>query len=89
MLIMELPRVMDLSAARPLWLELERRRGEPLALDASKVERLGALGLQALIAAAGAWRGAGQEFRIVGASGPFLDALRTLGADGTLPLEAA
>jgi chemotaxis protein CheX len=86
---MELPRVMDLAAARPLWLELERRRGEPLALDASKVERLGALGLQILIAAVAAWRAAETELRIVSASGPFLDALRTLGADGALPREAA
>ena len=43
---------LDLSAAGPLAASLLRRRGSPLALDGSAVERLGGQCLQVLLAAA-------------------------------------
>jgi chemotaxis protein CheX len=51
----QLPSVLDLSAAAPLREHFIGRRGAPLRVDASRVERLGGLCLQVLIAARAAW----------------------------------
>jgi chemotaxis protein CheX len=47
--------VLDLKAAAPLKAALLERRGRPLTLDASHVQRLGALCLQILLAAQNTW----------------------------------
>jgi chemotaxis protein CheX len=47
--------VLDLSAASPLRENFIGRRGSALRVDASRVERLGGLCLQVLIAARAAW----------------------------------
>jgi chemotaxis protein CheX len=47
--------VLDLTAASSLREQFIGRRGSPLRVDASRVERLGGLCLQVLIAARAAW----------------------------------
>lgn len=76
--------VLDLKAAAPLKEALDARRGAPLDLDASKVERVGGLCVQILIAAATAWGAAGQKLRVINASDAFRDDMRRLGAAVTL-----
>lgn len=75
-----LPNVLDLRAATPLSSHLREHVGAPVALDAGQVERVGGLCLQVLIAAAAAWRDAGQQFHVVNASAAFRDDVRRMGA---------
>ena len=51
----QLPSVLDLNAASVLREHFIGRRGSALRVDASRVERLGGLCLQVLIAAQAAW----------------------------------
>ena len=51
----QLPSVLDLNAASVLRDQFIGRRGSALQVDASRVERLGGLCLQVLIAAQAAW----------------------------------
>lgn len=81
---MTLPRVLDLSAASPLKAALLERRGEPVVLDASEVERLGGLCVQVLLAAHAEWRMEGREFRIERPSDAFVEAAQLMGADAHL-----
>ena len=53
---LELSEVLDLKAAAPLHDQLVALRGQPLVLDAGKVQRLGGLCLQVLLAAQAAWQ---------------------------------
>ena len=50
-----LPEGLDTSGAAALAAELVAVRGRPLAIDASGVERVGALGLQVLLSARLTW----------------------------------
>jgi len=77
---LRLPETLDLVAAAPLREEILRRRGAPLDLDGSAVERFGGLCLQVLLAAQAAWAADGQAFRLTALSEPLIDGLRTLGA---------
>jgi chemotaxis protein CheX len=76
---LELPGALDLAAAAPLLAELRTRRGGPLTLDGSNVQRLGGLCLQVLLAAQEAWRADGSEFRLQ-ASDAMAQGLRQMGA---------
>jgi len=73
---MQLPPVLDLAAARPLHAQLLAARGAPLDLDASAVERIGAICLQVLLAAHAQWSRDGVAFTISAASQQFKDAVR-------------
>ena len=75
-----LPAVLDLRAAAPLAAELLSRRGKPLTIDASVVERLGGQCLQVLLSARNTWVADGQAFRIQNASAAFVASLTALGA---------
>jgi len=77
--------VLDLRAAAPLAAELRTHANAPLTLDAAQVERVGGLCLQVLIAAAEAWRAAGQSFQVVNASQAFRDDVRRMGATQLIP----
>ena len=77
---MKLAKVLDYAAAAPLKAELAAARGTPVALDASEVDRMGALCLQVLLAAGKAWREDGHDFQIADPSLPFLDAVRLMAA---------
>ena len=78
--------VLDLNAATALREEFLAARGTPLAVDASRVERLGAQCLQVLLAARKAWQAQECEFAVEGPSAAFIDAAALMGFDaGLLP----
>ena len=60
----QLPPVLDLNVASTLRDEFLGRRGSALRVDASRVERLGGLCLQVLIAARAAWAEDRQELMV-------------------------
>jgi chemotaxis protein CheX len=76
---LRLPEFLDLTAATPLKAELCARRGAPLELNASGVQRIGGLSLQILLAAATAWRMDGHLLQIVDPSAAFTEGLRLMG----------
>jgi len=77
-----LPSVLDLKAAGPLRSAILERRGQPLCLDASAVQRLGGLCLQVLISAARTWEDDERSFEITARSEAFAEALGLFGAGG-------
>ncbi len=83
-----LPAVLDLRAAASLKTELLARRGGPLTLDASGVERLGGLSLQVLISAAKTWAADGQTLTVAPASEAFVEQCRVFGAASLVPVLA-
>jgi chemotaxis protein CheX len=72
--------VLDLKAAGPLKTTLLERRGEPLAIDAGAVQRLGGLCLQVLLAARRAWADDGHKLEFTPRSEAFSEALQLFGA---------
>jgi chemotaxis protein CheX len=76
--------VLDLSAAERLHAQLLARRGQPLAIDASQVERLGGLSLQVLLSARNTWAADGLSARIASPSAAFEDAWALFGAPGLI-----
>ncbi|MBI3438552.1 MAG: STAS domain-containing protein [Proteobacteria bacterium] len=85
---MRLASHLDLGAAAPLLAEFKRARRQPIEVDASAVERIGGLCLQALLAAEATWRADSVPFRIVQPSQSFVEALRLAGAESILMPEA-
>lgn len=77
---MQLPPILDLAAARPLQAQLLAARGAALDLDASSVERVGAVCLQVLLAAHAQWKRDGHGFAVTSASPAFEDAMRLASA---------
>jgi chemotaxis protein CheX len=80
----QLPQAMDLGSAAPLVKDLLALRGRPIRLDASRVERLGGLGLQTLLAARLTWRADKLDFTVVDPSAAFTADCALLGASGFL-----
>lgn len=74
-----LPEILDLKAAAPLVSEFLSHRGQPLDVDASRVERLGAQCLQVLLSAVATWRADEVPFSIRNPSSNFKDGLELLG----------
>ena len=75
-----LPKVMDLASAAPLKAELLARRGGPLELDGSDVQRMGGLAVQLLLSARATWAADGQPFEVAESSDAMREALSNLGA---------
>ncbi len=75
-----LPAVLDLKAAAPLKAALLEHRGGDVQIDASGVQRLGALCLQVLLAGGRAWSEDGHAYRIEPRSDAFSDTLTLFGA---------
>lgn len=76
-----LPAVLDIRAAGPLQAEILASRGQPLALDASAVERLGGLCLQVLLSARSTWAADGQALTVTtGDATAFSDQWAAFGA---------
>jgi len=86
---MKLAQSLDLAAAAPLKQALLDARGQPIAIDASNVERLGALCLQVLLAAKAAWASDGCDFRIVAPSPGFLEGARLMMGETRLAEQGA
>ena len=70
----QLEAVLDLGAAERLHAQLMGLRGQPIDIDASKVERLGGLCLQVLLAARKSWAADGQDVQLSASSPAFEDA---------------
>ena len=77
-----LPAVIDTASVAALRNDLAERRGAPLEVDASNVQRVGGLGLQVLLSAARAWAADGQLLAITRRSDSFTEMLRLTGAHG-------
>jgi chemotaxis protein CheX len=77
--VIELPPNLDLPAAAPLAEALAKRLGQPLAVDAANVNRLGAACLQVLLAAARSWKAEGDALTLQNPSARFLEDLNLLG----------
>jgi chemotaxis protein CheX len=76
---LQLPEVLDLTAATPLAQSLLSRRGAELSVDASRVRRVGTQCLQVLLAAAATWKTDGLRLRLVKPTPEFLEGGRLLG----------
>lgn len=76
---LQLPEVLDLTAAAPLAKSLLSRRGSELNIDASRVNRVGAQCLQVLVAAAETWKTDGVGLRLMKPTPEFLEGSRLLG----------
>lgn len=74
-----LPETLDMRAAQPLRDQLMAARGAKVELDGSGVRRMGALGLQVLLAAERQWRADGHELRLINPSPDLLAGLKLLG----------
>jgi chemotaxis protein CheX len=77
---LQLAECLDLAAAAPLRAEILARRGSPLVIDGSRVQRAGGLCLQVLLAARSTWRSDEQSFSLTGASPDFRNCLERSGA---------
>ncbi|SFS86459.1 STAS domain-containing protein [Brevundimonas viscosa] len=80
-----LPAVLDLRAAGALTSEFLARRGQPLTVDASGVERLGGLSLQVLLSAAKTWAADGMDLTVAPVSEAFVEQCRAFGAAALAP----
>ena len=78
--VLALPAAINTGSIGALRTQLVERRGAPLELDASSVQRVGGLGLQVLLSAARAWAADGQHFAITKPSSAFTEMLRLTGA---------
>ena len=77
-----LPATLDYLAAPELASDLREHRHEPVRLDASAVQHLGASCLQVLLAAARTWQGDALDFTVENASAAFSEGLARLGCEG-------
>ena len=75
----ELPPILDQSAASALAAELLGHRGEAVMIDASRVERIGGQCLQVLLSAVKTWRADAAALAVAGASSGFAEGLARLG----------
>jgi chemotaxis protein CheX len=70
---------LDTSTAKVLRTELLAHRGQPLTVDASRIQCGGTLGLQVLLSAAKTWEADAISFSVVNPSQTFLESLEILG----------
>jgi chemotaxis protein CheX len=76
---LQLPQVLDLTAAGPLTEQLLALRGADLSLDASQVMRLGGQCLQVLLSCTATWRKDGAALELVEPSAELAEALQQFG----------
>jgi len=79
--VIELPENLDMPVAAPLAQAFAKLVGEPVEIDASRVNRLGASCLQVMLAAARTWRAAGDALTLKDPSARFLEDLGLLGLE--------
>ena len=79
--VIELPENLDMPAAAPLAESFLKLVGEPLAVDAERVQRLGASCLQVLLAAARTWKAEGDALTLQNPSPRFVEDLNLLGRE--------
>jgi chemotaxis protein CheX len=83
-----LPARLDSSGAPSLLQTLLDRRGQPLLLDASAVEVIGALALEVVIAAGRQWNDDGCTLTMINPSDRYLAACAALGLRADAPWQA-
>jgi chemotaxis protein CheX len=71
---------LDMTAAGPLAAGFLERRGQPIAVDASQVRRIGGQCLQVLLSARATWLADGQGFQVVNPSPEFAEGVALMGA---------
>jgi chemotaxis protein CheX len=76
---LSLPARFDSASVQAFTESLKTLRAQPLALDGSRVTTVGALAVQALIAARLEWQQDEVDFRLAGPSEALLEACRVLG----------
>jgi chemotaxis protein CheX len=79
--VFDLPAHLDMPLAASLAEALLKRVGEPLAVDGSAVQRLGASCAQVLLAAARTWKAEGDALTLRNPSARFLEDLNLLGLE--------
>ena len=77
--VVHLPARLELPAVQRLADELAQCRGGPAELDASQVQRMGALALQVLLSARKTWAADGQQLMIKDPSPQFCEAMALFG----------
>ena len=77
---------LDMRAAGPLLEDVQGRRGAPLTVDGSQVERLGGQCLQVILAAQATWAADGHGFEICNPSTALKEGWALMGAE---PLPAS
>jgi chemotaxis protein CheX len=81
--VLKLPRVLDVAAVRAVRKDLLDRRGTAMTIDASDVERIGALGIELLISANRQWLEDDRLLQMTGMSDSMKAAFTDLGLDAT------
>lgn len=76
---LQLPEILDLTAAAPLAQSFLAHRGSDLSVDASQVRRVGAQCLQVMLAAWSTWKADGVRVSLDAPSEEFLEGGRLLG----------
>lgn len=84
----KLPARLDLSQAMPLVFKLREIEGD-VEIDASEVRHLGALCLQALIAAAREANAGGHRFEMTGVTDKVLEQMKVMGTSPEKMMEGA
>ena len=79
-IVLPLPKIMGLPAARQLAADLIAARGKAVTLDATGVQRVGGLGLQVLLSARRTWTKDRVAFSIVNPTPLFRQCVTQLGA---------
>lgn len=79
---LSLAKVLDLNEASALHGKLMAMRGKEVKIDASKVERVGALGVQVLMAAQKTWERDQLPFKFSNVSDAFAKTVQLLGVTG-------
>ena len=87
--MLELAPSLDLNTAGPLAEALNRRFGDDLILDGSKVQRLGAPCLQVLLAAARSWTTERDSLTLENPTPRMIEDLRLMGMDPVTFLDGA
>jgi chemotaxis protein CheX len=64
--VLKLPATIDVARARAMFEDLCKRRGSRLVLDASALEKAGALAIEVLIAGQRQWEADGHDLEVVG-----------------------
>lgn len=87
--VLKLPATLDVARARAVFEDLAGRRGSPLTIDASEVEKASALAVEILIAARRQWQADGLPFALGNLSAAARDTWAGLGLspDGSRPAE--
>lgn len=87
--VFALPNRLDSSGAVPLIQALLARRGQPVTLDASGVELVGALALEVIVAAGRQWEADRHPLIVARPSERFSNACDALGLCASAPWKAS